>query len=549
MKINLNNKKNIYISFGLVILLILLIVVFTLIQTSRLANNIKHIVHIQNEKTHLISNMIYHAKHRTILLYAMALSDDPFIRDDFYISMREQGAQFLIKRERFISLSLDDTEKDLIQKQSEFSKIVGVKHNQAAQLLKEDKEIKARKIIAEVIADQEHAINILNELSHYQHNRNHLTEQTSIDNINISYAIGLVLTAIIIFTIIVIAGFVFNNTQSSIAALRKSYKKVLYSKLRERTIRDVMLDSVVIIDNKGIIQDFNKAAEEKFGYTNDEVIGQNISILMPKSDEENHDQYMKNYNQTGKERIIGFGRELIAKHKDGSTFYVNIAVNKFEFEGDTFFVGTMHDISKRKEHEVQLQHAHDELEARVKKRTEELANANELLSQQANFDALTGLANRYLFFDRLRQAIAQAKRHDYKLAILFIDLDGFKNINDSYGHNTGDKVLKKIAIRMQQCLRDEDTVARIGGDEFAIILNEVNEISTIRMVTEKILNTINQPLNLTDDNAPIGASIGISVYPDNNSSCKELLKQADIAMYISKDKGKNTFTLYENTNP
>lgn len=413
-------------------------------------------------------------------------------------------------------------------------------------MLNKDKQ--AKQLIFNTVATQEQVLQTIKKMSLYLNHKNNHKHGESSNQISDSINITFFLVLSIIVIILIIAWITYQNTQNFIYALKDSYTKIKHSENRERSIRELMIDSVVIINHEGIIAEFNKAAEKYFGYTKDEIIGKNISLLMTSADKEHHDQYLDNYMQTGENKIIGIGREVIVKRKDDSTFFADLSISKIDTDGPPLFMGTIHDVSARKENELQLIQRQSDLEQRVKKRTEELANANTLLSQQANFDALTGLANRHLFFDRLKQAIAQAKRHNYSLAILFIDLDGFKKINDNYGHSTGDKVLKKVSRRMRQCLRDEDTVSRIGGDEFAIVLNEVNDTSTIKNITTKIINIINDPLNITEDDISVGASIGISVYPENDISPDKLLKQADIAMYISKDKGKNTYTFFENNN-
>lgn len=544
MKINFTTKRSVYLSFGAVILLILLIVSFTLSQSSTLTKNIKNIVNNQNVKSRLIDDMIIYAKNRTIILQSMAITNDPLIRNNLYQSLLEHDGIFISARKKFTALPMSDEEKALIKKHREYSQIITNKQNQAAQLLVEFKDQKARNIIAKAITAQKKSVNILKEINHYQHEIILSTKQKSIDQLHSTNIIGLLLTVIIIFIIISIAGFVYRNIRASVVALKHSYKEILYKELRERTIRDVLLDSVIVINEKGIIKDFNKAAEKAFAYSYDEVIDKNIKMLMPSPDQEQHDSYLENYKQSGKAKIIGLGRETIAKRKDGTTFHVELAVSKFEFKGDTFFVGTLHDISERKASEIQLQNAHDELEKRVAQRTEELAQANIKLSRQANYDALTGLANRYLFYEQLKHHIALSKRNNYKLAILFIDLDGFKYINDTFGHNAGDKLLQEIAKCLTDCLREVDTVARLGGDEFAIILNAVFDVKFIPHVTEKIINAINQCVDINNTLCSVGASIGISIYPDDETSPEELMKQADTAMYQSKNKGKNTFTLF-----
>ncbi len=544
MKIKFTTKKSVYLSFGAVILLILLIVSFTLSQSSTLTKNIQEIVNNHSVKSRLVNDMIIHAKHHAIVLQSIALSNDPVKRNNLYQSLLKHNGMFDSIIKKFVALPLSDKEKELITKHHEYNQIVDNKQNQAAQLLIKFKDQKAKRILSEVITMQRKSVNLLKEINDYQHKKLLSTKQKSIDRLQSTNIVGLLLTVIIIFIIISIAGFVYRNIKASVVSIKHSYKEILYKELRERTIRDVLLDSVIVINDKGIIKDFNKAAEQAFAYSYEEVIDKNIKMLMPSPDQEQHDKYLENYKHSGKAKIIGLGRETIAKRKDGTTFHAELAVSKFEFKGDTFFVGTLHDISERKTNEIQLQKAHHDLEKRVEQRTEELAHANLKLSKQANYDALTGLANRYLFFEKLKHNIALSKRNKYNVAVLFIDLDGFKNINDTYGHNAGDKLLQKIATNLSGCLREVDTVARIGGDEFAIILNAVFEVKFIPKVAEKIIAAVNQCSDFNNNADTVGASIGISIYPHDDTDPEELLNQADAAMYQSKNKGKNTYTFF-----
>lgn len=158
-------------------------------------------------------------------------------------------------------------------------------------------------------------------------------------------------------------------------------------------------------------------------------------------------------------------------------------------------------------------------------------------------DVLTGIANRTLFLDRLNASIAQAYRQLNKVAVLFLDLDGFKAINDNLGHEAGDMLLKKVATRLKESVRTADTVARLGGDEFTVILN-LNEANDAQIVAEKIIESIAQPYDLGDTEGHVTVSIGIAIYPDQAENSATLIKNADAAMYAAKQAGKNQFRLY-----
>jgi diguanylate cyclase (GGDEF)-like protein len=157
---------------------------------------------------------------------------------------------------------------------------------------------------------------------------------------------------------------------------------------------------------------------------------------------------------------------------------------------------------------------------------------------QAHFDELTGLPNRQLFYDRLGQALVRARRERHELAVLFIDLDGFKTVNDSLGHSFGDELLRETALRITATLRDTDTVARIGGDEYVVILPHVNSILEVESVVEKLLAILRRPFAVGGQDSFVGASIGVTMFPDDGTTVEELLRKADTAMYAAKESGR-----------
>lgn len=175
----------------------------------------------------------------------------------------------------------------------------------------------------------------------------------------------------------------------------------------------------------------------------------------------------------------------------------------------------------------------------------ERKDAEEHMSHLAQYDSLTHLPNRALFNDRLQQAIAAAQRHKEYLALMFLDLDKFKPVNDTYGHGVGDMLLKEVALRIQGCLRESDTAARLGGDEFVVLLPTIEAEQDAQKVGEKILAALNQPFELGGHTLAISSSIGIAAYPKHGKDEKKLVKSADIAMYHAKKNGRNNVKMYE----
>ncbi len=216
------------------------------------------------------------------------------------------------------------------------------------------------------------------------------------------------------------------------------------------------------------------------------------------------------------------------------------------------------DVTAAKAASAALTAANEELESRVAQRTAQLTTANrdlqieiaerrkaeERLAHLAHHDSLTGLANRNLFNDRLLRGMARCRRRAEQLAVLFLDLDGFKEVNDRLGHEFGDWILVQVAERLGHCIRESDTLARMGGDEFIGILENVPQIEDALVVARRMLAALTEPFEWNGNQASLGVSIGIAVYPGDGHEPEELVRHADKALYVAKQKGKNTYRLY-----
>ncbi len=175
---------------------------------------------------------------------------------------------------------------------------------------------------------------------------------------------------------------------------------------------------------------------------------------------------------------------------------------------------------------------------------QQIQKARQIEKYLAYHDALTGLPSRQLFLDRLGQAIMRARRNNYITGILFLDLDGFKRINDTLGHSTGDKLLVEVGKRIEECVRESDTVARLGGDEFTVLLGRIEHEQDAANVAKKILQALNASIRVENNELFVTTSIGISLYPEDGNDVETLVKKADVAMYRAKSRGKNTYQLY-----
>ncbi|TCV89610.1 sensor domain-containing protein [Sulfurirhabdus autotrophica] len=199
--------------------------------------------------------------------------------------------------------------------------------------------------------------------------------------------------------------------------------------------------------------------------------------------------------------------------------WVEVNLNKVNLDAGEMFIGIARDVTQKKK-------------------------SDEQIWQHANFDALTGLANRRLFQDRMEQEIKKAHRANLQLALIILDLDRFKEVNDTLGHEMGDLLLKEVAQRLVSCVREADTVARLGGDEFAVILGELEDIDCVERITQTILKKLSEPFDIGEQVIYISTSIGITLYPEDANSFDELLRNADQAMYAAKHQGRNRCSFY-----
>jgi diguanylate cyclase (GGDEF)-like protein/PAS domain S-box-containing protein len=303
---------------------------------------------------------------------------------------------------------------------------------------------------------------------------------------------------------------VFNRMQNQLEA----------NETRIRAVTNNVADAIITIDEHGVIDTVNPAAEKLFGYDSHALLGKNFSMLMPEPERSNHKDYIARYLQTGDARILGVSRELVGQRQDGSVFPMELAISEMVMDDSRYFIGIMRDITERMEHIAQLKH-------------------------QALHDALTGLPNRTLLADRLDQAIRTANRERKQLALVIMDLDHFKEINDSLGHENGDRVLQDVAHRMKKVLRSSDTVARLGGDEFAVLLPST-DVERASQLCAKLLYVLEQPFELDGHTFLMAASIGISLFPDHGSDVNSLMRRADVAMYVAK-RSRRGYAVYEST--
>ncbi|MDD2811665.1 bacteriohemerythrin [Rhodoferax sp.] len=278
-------------------------------------------------------------------------------------------------------------------------------------------------------------------------------------------------------------------------------------------------EGMIITDAATVILKINQSFTDITGYTTEEAVGQKMNILKSGvHDATFYKNMWESINVTGAWRGEVWNRR---KNEEIYPEWLTITAVKGDDGLVTHYVGTMIDITARKADELRLAHL-------------------------AHYDMLTDLPNRSMLTDRVHQAIAQARREQGMLALMFLDLDKFKIVNDSLGHEVGDLLLKKVAIRMQSCVkRESDTVSRVGGDEFVVLLPKIESESEAVIVAEKIQRSLNKPFNIGPHTLHIGASIGIAIYPHHANNIEMLMKNADSAMYQAKNDGRNCIRFYK----
>lgn len=290
-------------------------------------------------------------------------------------------------------------------------------------------------------------------------------------------------------------------------------------RLHERAI-EASVNAIVITTGRRhqySIVHVNPAFERITGYDPEEALGRNCKFLQGRDTDQPELAVLRALLAGQKE-----GRVTLRNYrKDGTPFWneLHVAPVRSAKGHVTHFVGVLNDITETKRYQEELEH-------------------------HVNHDALTGLANRHLLHDRLQQAIFRAGRRGLQCAVMFLDLDHFKLVNDGLGHYMGDLLLKNVGAELQTILRPEDTVARFGGDEFVLIATEVQDLSDVTEIAERIVSRLSMPRVIENEEIAVSASLGIAIYPMDGESVDELVKNADAAMYHAKERGRNTYSYY-----
>lgn len=279
-------------------------------------------------------------------------------------------------------------------------------------------------------------------------------------------------------------------------------------------------NALLLVDQHGGIVESNDQAQDWFQYSKSELMALPIEQLVPDRYREAHRALRQRYNLRPERHHMGAQRRVFACRRDGSEFPVDITLSPLELENEPLVLATVLDVSRYRA-------------------------SLESMEKLAHSDPLTGLPNRRLFYNRLDALIESGLRTQESFAVMLVDLDHFKDVNDTLGHGAGDRLLLQVARRLQARLRDLDTSARLGGDEFGIILPGLNSASEAASVAQKLLTGLLEPIQLEGQKVTISASLGISLCPQDAANTVDIVRSADTAMYAAKRAGRNQFAFYE----
>lgn len=301
-------------------------------------------------------------------------------------------------------------------------------------------------------------------------------------------------------------------------SLRRPLERMAAQHLRETVTLNAAPDGVMWLDEGGRILMANPGMEALSGYPASDLVGQNVDIFLPTHLRERHAQSMRGYFLEPHPRPMGV-LDLSLLRRDGPLLPVDISLGHWEDEGKRHAIAYVRDLTERRKFEESLRH-------------------------QATHDELTGLPNRWLFRLQLNQALGRARRSGTQAALLLLDLDHFKSVNDSFGHATGDALLLQVSSRIRGSLRENDSLARLGGDEFAILLTDLTTADEAIAVSAKLLTALQSPYRLHDEDVYSGGSLGMAFYPGDAKEGETLLRFADMAMYQAKQAGRGTHACY-----
>ena len=479
------------------------------------------------DKRKSISEMMRAARERMIILLQMYIENDVFERYNKRQDMNKEAEKYIAAKDVFENSILEIEELELFRDISDLVSILGPVQTNAAELMIAEQMDEVDGLLfktaiphqTQLMLKFEMLLDLVeNETGKKISSMKKLLES---NNLRVNLLIAwVVLGTLISFVIIISRSKKRENELKQLVDERTL--DLAKAHVRTKSLVENASDGVISIDIAQNIVMFNPAAEQMFQFDLDEVIGKPLTILLPEKSKPIHEKLVDEFAQDTsiQSRMMEARPDVLGQRKDGSVFPAEVSISKSLIGEDMFFTAFVRDVTEKRK-------------------------AEETIRQLARIDSLTGLYNRHYFESRLQEYIKYNKRFpENGFCLMLLDLDLFKQVNDTYGHPVGDKLLKHVAGILQNSVREVDDVGRIGGDEFAIILQVVNEQKFAIKIAEKLISEISKAHVIEGHEIKIGASIGMTFSHGQELKSEELLKQADKMLYASKEAGKNTYRIF-----
>lgn len=520
-----------YFGFSTILILVFLLSTASYLFVGYLQQDIESVVKKNLLKIQLTTEIRSLSRKRTLCLYDIFHEKDIFKRDEIAQEINHLGFK---AGEAFIKLEplLDHIDRSIFDSTiMKAGNIVPIFNRVIEYAMDEDDEKGKKLLNTEAMIAQSELFKLLDNLYEIQNEQANIIANKALNEQKKIRLIILLATLVIFLISILVAVKAIRTEQKNTNDL-KLLNETLETRVNERTqqveeeqrkvsnILNTVKDAIVTSDHKGVIETFNKAAESIFGYAASDLIGKNVNILMPENMGNNHDEYMNNYIHGKKVREPNVSSIQKGMRRNGEIFPVEISLSTLKDNNELKITALMRDSTERVKQDIEIQ-------------------------RLAMTDALTGLANRNQFNMRLTDAIHMVKRNKKHFSLLLIDLDKFKNINDSYGHPFGDSYLQHVAKLLIESCREVDTVSRFGGDEFAIILHEIDLAGSVTVPVKRILEKATLPITIDGIEVTVGLSIGSSCYGIDSTEVESLMKKADEALYLAKKEQGSTFVQYK----
>lgn len=492
-----------------VMLLMIAVIAYSLMSAERVSTSLQDVHLLQNKKSNLIFKMREGQLHRIVILRNLYILDDPFEIDKERMQFYSYARDVNDARNELMTLALFPSELKALDNFMIAAKETGpIHHLIIDEILAGTPKKDLSDLLKEVFLKQEKA---MQALQFFQESLNiERKEELSLTIINNDQAKSYIFISTIIASILAlfIVWYVVRVIAKQTKVIDDEHKKF-------RVLFDKNMDAVAILSANKVIE-WNKNMESLFEVTEpNQLKAVELDQLSPLTQEDNYSsQALFQQKLVQASELDGSKFEWQFEKFDGSVFYAEVSLVHFKTNEGELQQVVIKDISERKK-------------------------AEKIMHEQANYDHLTGLSNRALFLDNLKVSVSRANRFKHKFALLFIDLDRFKQVNDTMGHLAGDFILKEAASRLTKKVRKIDKVARLGGDEFTVILDNINNPSDAAIISEGIIKEVAKSYQIDNAEVNIGASIGITIYPDDAEDTQVLLSNADMAMYQAKQSGRN----------